>query len=169
VGDCAGLGGAPAAEAEGVIAGLAAARSLGFDPCVAQKRAERKARAALARHRRFQAGLWSLFQAKRLLTELAGPETLICRCEELTRAEVEAGLEPGSESMGAVKRRTRSGMGRCQGRYCGPILAALSAEREGRSLDEAGHWAPRPPVKPIRIGDIIAGTGGSRPGDPAGS
>ena len=169
VGDCAGLGGAPAAEAEGVIAGLAAARSLGFDVGGAERQAERKAQTALARHRRFQAGLWRLFRAKHPLTELAGPETLICRCEELTLAEIEAGLEPGSDSVGAVKRRTRSGMGRCQGRYCGPILAALAAERQGQSLDEAGHWAPRPPVKPIRIGDIIAGTSGSRPGDPAGS
>jgi hypothetical protein len=33
----------------------------------------------------------------------------------------------------------------------------LAAERQGQSLDEAGHWAPRPPVKPIRIGDIAGG------------
>jgi hypothetical protein len=48
-------------------------------------------------------------------------------------------------------------MGRCQGRYCGPILAALAAARRGVALDEAGHWAPRPPVKPIRIADIVGG------------
>ena len=41
VGDCAGLGGAPAAEAEGVIAGLAAARSLGFAPSAGQQQAGR--------------------------------------------------------------------------------------------------------------------------------
>ena len=83
------------------------------------------------------------------------PDTLICRCEELSRAEIEAGIAPGSESIGAVKRQTRGGMGRCQGRYCGPVIAALSAERRGEALSEAGHWAPRPPVKPIRIGDIV--------------
>jgi NADPH-dependent 2,4-dienoyl-CoA reductase/sulfur reductase-like enzyme len=155
VGDCAGLGGAPAAEAEGVIAGLAAARSLGLAPSAAQQQAGEAARTALRRHRRFQAGLWQLFAAPRLLAELAAPETLICRCEELSRAEIEAGIAPGSESIGAVKRQTRSGMGRCQGRYCGPIIAALSAEHQGEALNEAGHWAPRPPVKPIRIGDIV--------------
>ena len=58
-------------------------------------------------------------KAPRLLAELAAPDTLICRCEELSRAEIEAGIAPGSESIGAVKRQTRSGMGRCQGRYCG--------------------------------------------------
>jgi D-hydroxyproline dehydrogenase subunit alpha len=157
VGDCAGLGGAPAAAAEGIVAGTAAARSLGLAPSASQIGAERVARADLARHRRFQAGLWQIFAAPRPLADLATPETLVCRCEGLTRAEIEAGLAPGSQSIGALKRRTRGGMGRCQGRYCGPILAALSAACEGRALDEAGFWAPRPPLKPVRIGDINAG------------
>ncbi len=159
VGDCAGLGGAPAAEAEGLIAGLAAARSLGLVPDDAERARESRARAALARHRRFQTGLWGLYRAPRLTLELATPDTLVCRCEELTRAEIEAELEPGATSIGALKRRTRAGMGRCQGRYCGPVLAALSAAREDRPLEEAGHWAPRPPVKPIPIGDIVEGDG----------
>ena len=144
VGDCAGLGGAPAAEAEGVIAGLDAARSLGFAPSAGQQQAAAAARTGLRRHRRFQAGLWQLFAAPRLLAELAQPDTLICRCEELSRVEIEAGIAPGSESIGAVKRQTRGGMGRCQGRYCGPVIAALSAERRGEALSEAGHWAPAP-------------------------
>jgi len=72
----------------------------------------------------------------------------------LSRAEIEAGLAPGAETIGAVKRQTRSGMGRCQGRYCGPIIAALAAQHRGEPLTEASHWAPRPPIKPIRIGDI---------------
>ena len=155
VGDCAGLGGAPAAEAEGIIAGARRRPLPGFRASAGQQQAGAAASAALRRHRRFQAGLWQLFAAPRLLAELAQPETLICRCEELSRAEIEAGIAPGSESIGAVKRQTRGGMGRCQGRYCGPVLAALSAERRGEALSEAGHWAPRPPVKPIRIGDIV--------------
>jgi NAD(P)H-nitrite reductase large subunit len=155
VGDCTGLGGAPAAEAEGIIAGLAAARSLGLVPAAAQERSTARAQARLRRHRRFQAGLWELFAAPRLLTELAGPQTVICRCEELTLAEIEAGFDGSTRSIGALKRATRAGMGRCQGRYCGPILAALAAVRQGRSLDEAEHWAPRPPAKPIRIADIV--------------
>lgn len=155
VGDCTGLGGAPAAEAEGIIAGFAAARSLGLTPAAGQEQAVTGARAQLRRHRRFQAGLWELFRAPRLLTELAGAQTVICRCEELTLAEIEAGFDDGTQSIGSVKRATRAGMGRCQGRYCGPVLAALAAARRSPPLDEAAHWAPRPPVKPIRIADIV--------------
>jgi NADPH-dependent 2,4-dienoyl-CoA reductase/sulfur reductase-like enzyme len=157
VGDCTGLGGAPAAEAEGIIAGLAAARSLGLAPAAGQEQAAASARKRLRRHRRFQSGLWELFRAPRLLTELANPETVICRCEELTLADIEAGFDPGTQSIGAVKRVTRAGMGRCQGRYCGPVLTAVAAARRGLPLDEAAHWAPRPPVKPIRIADIVGG------------
>ncbi|HET6221628.1 MAG TPA: FAD-dependent oxidoreductase, partial [Dongiaceae bacterium] len=155
VGDCTGLGGAPAAEAEGIIAGLAAARSLGLAPATGQDQAAAEARAQLHRDRRFQAGLWELYRAPRLLTELASPETVICRCEELTLAEIESGFDPGTQSIGAAKRATRAGMGRCQGRYCGPVLAALAAARQALPLDEAAHWAPRPPVKPIHISDIV--------------
>ncbi len=155
VGDCTGLGGAPAAEAEGLIAGLAAARSLGLGPAAGQEQAVARARAQLRRHRRFQRGLWELFRAPRLLTELAGPQTVICRCEELTLAEIEAGFDDGAQLIGAVKRATRAGMGRCQGRYCGPVLVALAAARRNLPLDEAAHWAPRPPAKPIRIADIV--------------
>ncbi len=157
VGDCAGLGGARAAEAEGVIAGLAAARSLNMTPAAEAGREAELARRALRRHRRFQRGLWQLFQASRPMAELATGETMVCRCEELPLSAIEPGFGVGSEEIGAVKRATRAGMGRCQGRYCGPILAALAAERQGVALDEAVHWAPRPPVKPIAIADIIAG------------
>jgi thioredoxin reductase len=151
VGDCAGLGGAPAAQAEGVIAGLATARDLGF--AAGGNGAAHAARAALRRHRRFQSGLWDIFRGPWLLAEMATPETLICRCEEVNLAKLEARME--AESIGAIKRQTRSGMGACQGRYCGPVIAALMAERRGAALTESGYWAPRPPVKPIRIADIV--------------
>lgn len=154
VGDCTGLGGAPAAEAEGVIAGVAAAYSLGLAPAAEQNRAAAKARAQLRRHRRFQSGLWELFRGPHLLTELADSDTVVCRCEELTLAEIESSFDIRIRSIGTIKRATRAGMGRCQGRYCGPILAALAAARQGLPLDEAAHFAPRPPVKPIRISDI---------------
>lgn len=155
VGDCTGLGGAAAAEADGALAGFAAARSLGLDPPAGRAQIAAKVRAQRDRHRRFQSGLWALFRAPRLLTELADPETIICRCEELARREIEASFGEGSSSAAAVKRLTRVGMGRCQGRYCGPVIAALSASHTGEPVSEAAHWAPRPPVTPIRIADIV--------------
>jgi NADPH-dependent 2,4-dienoyl-CoA reductase/sulfur reductase-like enzyme len=154
VGDCCGLGGARAATDEGVIAGWAVARALGR-PVNQQRLAA--ARRNLARHRRFQKSLWQLFAAPRLQAERAESDTIVCRCEEVTRGAVERALDDGEPSIGEVKRRTRLGMGRCQGRYCAPVLAALLAERQGRPIDELAFFAPRLPARPVTISDLVRG------------
>ena len=78
----------------------------------------------------------------------------VCRCEEVELAAIDAALAAGATSLAAIKRATRAGMGRCQGRYCGPLLAGLLHERTGRALDEFAFFAPRPPVRPVPIGAI---------------
>jgi len=61
---------------------------------------------------------------------------MVCRCEHVTRAEVEAALRNpfGARTMDAVKRRTRCGMGRCQGGFCAPRLVEIMQD-EGVPLD----------------------------------
>jgi glycerol-3-phosphate dehydrogenase len=44
---------------------------------------------------------------------------LVCRCEQVTEAEVLEAINRGADSMDAVKHTTRAGMGRCQGGFCG--------------------------------------------------
>jgi len=158
LGDCTGLGGAHAALAEGRIAGFSAAADLGhaLSPALAQEL--KQARRDLARHRRFQAALWKLYAAPRFGLELARPDTILCRCEEVSVGEIEAALAEGHASVGNLKRRTRAGMGRCQGRYCAPLLNHLVATRCGRPQDEYSGFAPRVPVKPVTIADL-AGAG----------
>jgi NADPH-dependent 2,4-dienoyl-CoA reductase/sulfur reductase-like enzyme len=155
LGDCAGLGGARAALAEGTLVGLAAARALGCAPPPELDREARHASAALAGHRRFQDALWRLYAAPPYSAGLATPETLICRCEEISFGQVEEALNEGIRQIGAVKRRTRVGMGLCQGRYCGPVLDALLAERFGRPRDPHGGFASRAPAKPVAIADLV--------------
>lgn len=47
-------------------------------------------------------------------------EHIICRCEQITEAEVIDALHRGIpiQSIDGIKRRTRAGMGRCQGGFC---------------------------------------------------
>jgi glycerol-3-phosphate dehydrogenase len=61
---------------------------------------------------------------------------MVCRCEHVTRAEVTAALRNpfGARTMDAVKRRTRCGMGRCQGGFCTPRIVEIMQE-EGIPLD----------------------------------
>ena len=49
---------------------------------------------------------------------------------------------------------TRVGMGRCQGRYCGPLVVKMLAERTKREPDRWSWFAPRFPVKPLLIGRV---------------
>ena len=158
IGDCCGLGGAPAALQEGIIAACAAVRSLGFDPPAGCLRERERAVRTLRRHRMFQAALWRVFDAPRYQTELATPETTICRCEKVRLRDLSAALEDGDATIGMLKRRTRLGMGPCQGRYCAPVAAAMLERRTGNPQDEFSLFAPRVPIKPVRIGDI-AGCG----------
>jgi NADPH-dependent 2,4-dienoyl-CoA reductase/sulfur reductase-like enzyme len=141
VGDSGGTGGARLAQAVGLLAGAAAA---GAPPPAGAERDRR-------RNERFQRGLWRLYTAPRLVDQLATPETLVCRCEGVPLRAVEDALAEGIASIGALKRVTRAGMGRCQGRYCATILAELAARRTGRPLDERAWFAPGVPFKPLTV------------------
>ncbi len=63
---------------------------------------------------------------------------LVCRCEVVTEAEIrEAIRRPvGATTIDGVKRRTRAGMGRCQGGFCSPRVAEIIAEELGISMLE---------------------------------
>ena len=156
VGDGAGTAGAPAARAAGLLAGLDAARSLGRTPPASLGAEEPSATRARSRSLRFQRGLNRLFAAPRPVDQLAVPETLVCRCEEVSLAAVEGSFGDGAGAIGAVKRVTRAGMGRCQGRYCASVLAELASRRSGIAAREEDWFAPAPPLKPVTVGTAIA-------------
>jgi glycerol-3-phosphate dehydrogenase len=61
---------------------------------------------------------------------------MVCRCEHVSRAEVVAALRNpfGARTMDAVKRRTRCGMGRCQGGFCTPRIVEVLQD-EGVPVD----------------------------------
>ena len=156
IGDCAGFRGAASALQDGVIAATAAVQSLhGSVPVELEKRSRQAARTR-RRHERFQTALWTLFAAPRFHAQLAAPDTPICRCEDVRLRDIEAAIADDGYSVGTLKRLTRLGMGACQGRYCAPVAAHLIAARNGCPLDEFSYFAPRSPLKPIRIGDILA-------------
>ena len=58
---------------------------------------------------------------------------MVCRCEEVTEGEIVAAIRnnPGARDVDGVKRRTRSGMGRCQGGFCSSIVVEILARELG--------------------------------------
>ena len=63
---------------------------------------------------------------------------IVCRCEEITEGEILLALtkNPVALDMDGVKRRTRSGMGRCQGGFCGPYVMQLIAKQQQMEMED---------------------------------
>ena len=73
----------------------------------------------------------SMDEYNALIRENPAYGTVICRCETVTEGEILDAIRrvPGAKSIDGVKRRTRAGMGRCQGGFCSPrVLEILSRE-----------------------------------------
>ncbi len=58
---------------------------------------------------------------------------IVCRCEGITEGEIVRALHenPRPTDLDGIKRRTRSGMGRCQGGFCAPVVAEIIARETG--------------------------------------
>jgi NAD(P)H-nitrite reductase large subunit len=150
-GDGCGLNGAHVAMAEGEIAGMAAAaeaRGVAMPAAQSKRRAGLRDRAR--RHRRFQTALWTLFAPARPLPD-PDRDVIVCRCEGITAGDIADTLAAGSDRTGSLKRLTRLGMGRCQGRYCIPVAAEYLSRSAGMPCGEDWFAAPRPPLRPAAI------------------
>jgi NADPH-dependent 2,4-dienoyl-CoA reductase/sulfur reductase-like enzyme len=150
VGDGAAIGGADVAEWSGSLAALALLRDLGEPvPEATMDRLRRR----IGRLRRFQRGLAAAFAwPADALAETADP-VVLCRCEGVTFGAVRQAIRQpiGVADANRAKALTRCGMGRCQGRFCGPALSELVAQERGIALAEAGWLRPQAPVKPLPL------------------
>ncbi len=148
VGDGADVGGARVALARGTLAGLAVAAQLGLG---ADHPRQQAAERQLQRAQSFQAGLWALYQAPPVSLNALPDSTLVCRCEDIQLGTLRQALDEGYDTLASLKRSTRLGMGRCQGRYCAGVGACLISQRLGRPASIDSGFAPRPPAKPVAI------------------
>lgn len=142
-GDGAGVRGSQAALARGELAAFDILASAGRSANAEIRASGVRLEAADA----FQASLWNLFRPAVTAPPPSG-DTLVCRCEAVSAADIEAARADGVEDLGSLKRRTRLGMGRCQGRYCaGHALRMLRGTLDGTI--ESDLFAPQAPVRPV--------------------
>ena len=80
----------------------------------------------------------SLEERNKLVKENPAYGNMICRCEMITEGEIiDAVTRPlGAKSLDGVKRRTRAGMGRCQGGFCAPRVMEIIARERGVDITE---------------------------------
>jgi glycine/D-amino acid oxidase-like deaminating enzyme len=166
VGDGSDLGGHEVALARGTLAGIAVARQLNLRR--GNPFEQWQALRALKRAEAFQVALWSLYRAPPVTSEAVPDDVTLCRCESITYGQVRTEIAAGHDTLARLKRTTRLGMGRCQGRYCaGPAALLLahssrvdSTRARYTSVKSTGTmstgadvmsygWAPRLPAKPI--------------------
>lgn len=157
-GEPTGIGGASLAVTEGQIAGIAAAGRLGLGAAPPAGLKDRRARL-----RGFAAALASVYTDPGGWGERLTDDTVICRCEEVSYAEIRQALELGAGDVRTVKLLSRAGMGWCQGRICGYAVACLAG---GQAADPAAALR-MPLAAPLPLGllahaDLNAAAG---PGD----
>ena len=80
----------------------------------------------------------SLEEKKQAVAKDPAFANIICRCEVVTEAEIRDCIRRkiGATTVDGVKRRTRAGMGRCQGGFCQPKVVAILAEELGVSPEQ---------------------------------
>ena len=79
-------------------------------------------------------------------------DLIVCRCEEVTLGDIKKAIKEGATSITGVKRRTRAGMGLCQGRTCSKLVSRILTEEIGLQSSELVPDTARPPLRPVTMG-----------------
>ena len=82
--------------------------------------------------------------------------TFICRCEDVTLAEIDHAVERGLTTIEELKRYTGLGTGPCQGKECMCTLAAILVGRGLAKFGEVQPFTSRPPAEPVTFGVLAA-------------
>ena len=157
-GDGAGIAGVLVAKMEGTLAGLYAAAHIGIiseDKADQGARTVRKKLAAMGKFR------WAIDRMYRIYPELyanVADDTIVCRCEGITTKEIRNAIRQGTMNLNDIKKRTRSGMGYCQGTHCMPTIAAMLTREFGARPEDIPMMTTRPPARPIPLGLLMVET-----------
>jgi bacterioferritin-associated ferredoxin len=77
---------------------------------------------------------------------------IVCRCEDVTLAEIEEAVKKGHDDLESVKRFTGFGTGFCQGKQCAALATRVLVSLGGQPPVQP--ITPRPPFHPISIGRL---------------
>jgi thioredoxin reductase len=152
-GDGAVVAGALAAQYKAELTALEVAHSSGIIPAYERDALAEPVKKAL-QHDHWPRPLVDAIYAPRPEQTTFDDSTVVCRCENITVADLRKGIGEGVRELNELKVVTRAGMGLCQGRMCGPALAEVIAAELNLSPDRAGRLNIRPPLKPLPLREI---------------
>ena len=111
---------------------------------------------ALRRIAGFRVALEAAFPFPADMAATMSDETILCRCEGVTAGEFRRGARAlDADEINRAKAFSRCGMGRCQGRSCGPAAAIVLAAALKLPPERIGRLRGQPPVKPIPMGAVV--------------
>jgi NAD(P)H-nitrite reductase large subunit len=155
-GEITGVGGAVRAAWQGTVAGLAAAVATGRLAEIDSLRAVAALRRHIMREERFAAALHAVYPVRPGWRGWLRPDTVLCRCEEVTAGRAEGCISTfGADDLRSLRLLTRVGMGPCQGRICGYPAAALLDGATGRQPDMIPILS-RPIVTPVPLATLAS-------------
>jgi sarcosine oxidase subunit beta len=91
-------------------------------------------------------------------------KVILCRCEDVTLADVQHAVAEGYGDLEEVKRYTGFGTGPCQGKECLREVALAIAAAAGVDPATIRPFTTRPPLCPTELAVLAAGGGGKRRG-----
>lgn len=154
-GDGAGVTGGVAAQYKGELAALEVARCLGIIPLEQRDELAVPLHAALKQDGYPRPFVDAVF-APRPRQYTFDDSTVICRCENVTVGAVRKAVREGARELNELKIMTRTGMGPCQGRMCGPALAEVMAAEVDRSPEKSGLLNVRPPLRLLPLAEVAS-------------
>jgi len=93
---------------------------------------------------------------------------VLCRCEDMTLADLEHSVSRGYRDIEEVKRYTGFGTGPCQGKECLAVVALQLARLTGQPPATIPPFTSRPPIAPTPLKLLARDPGAHRfPDDPA--
>jgi bacterioferritin-associated ferredoxin len=83
-------------------------------------------------------------------------KVILCRCEDVTLADVRGAVKLGYLEVEEVKRYTGFGTGPCQGKECLREVARAIAQATGRDPATLAPFTSRPPLVPTELGVLAS-------------
>ena len=84
-------------------------------------------------------------------------DIIICRCEDVTKQQIEDLIDQGYDTFEDLKRLLRVGMGPCQASTCGHLVRQIIAVKRGVLIDQVDGQTSRPPVSGVPLSAIAKG------------
>jgi sarcosine oxidase, subunit beta len=78
-------------------------------------------------------------------------KVILCRCEDVTLADVQHAVASGFDDLEEVKRYTGFGTGPCQGKECLREIALAIAAASGKPPQAILPFTTRPPLVPTEL------------------